>query len=65
MGVGPKESKARCSTSVRESLKGDMGGASESGAGDEGKIHFARGYPFALDGGSLFLLLSQAQVTFA
>lgn len=35
------------------------------GAGDVGKIHFARGYPFALNGGSLFLSLSQAQVFFA
>lgn len=42
-----------------------MGGASERETGDIGKIHFARSYPFALDGGDLFLSLIQAQVSFA
>lgn len=34
------------------------------GVGDEGKVHFVRGYPIALDGGSLVLSLLQAQVFF-
>lgn len=55
--VAPKKSKARCSTSVKgKSLKGYVGGV-----GDEGKLLFARGYPIALDGESLVLLLLRAQ----
>lgn len=37
----------------------------EGGQGDEGKIHFARGYPIALEEGRLLLSLFQAQVSLA
>lgn len=42
-----------------------MGGASERREGNEGKIYFREGYPIALDGGSLLLLLLQTQVSLA
>lgn len=37
----------------------------EGGQGNEGKIHFARGYPVALDEGNLLLSLFQTQVYLA
>ena len=64
-GFDPKESKARCSTCIRESLRVTWEESVSGGTGDVGRIHFARGYPFALNGGSLFLSFSQAQVIFA
>lgn len=57
-GVVPKVSKARCSTCIRESLRATWEESVSGGAGDVGKIHFARGYPFALNRGSLFLSFS-------